>query len=233
MLMKFSDPTATLLKTLAFQNELKWSHETENTLDLTSVKQLKGCRTTLVRNCLKFIQKLDVLAETEGDKKNYALENINALFEALKQYKISCERYPRLKDFLNIIPDNTRGVVGFMIIASAFASIAFPPLAAIPLFIFSWALMDLFFNNREAAKNLQETLYNVADELRTIDAAESILKNKIQSTPTAVQTPSSSAAISIPGPSTRRDHSVCFYGSIENKPINHEETNGSAIFYLK
>ncbi|HEY2566973.1 MAG TPA: hypothetical protein VGH95_04625 [Candidatus Aquirickettsiella sp.] len=111
--MKFSDSTATLLKTLPFLNELNWSDETENTLDLTSIKQLKGCRTTLVRDCLKFIQKLDVLAEAKGNEKNYALENINALIQALKQYKISCRRYPRLKDFLNIIPDNTSGMVGY------------------------------------------------------------------------------------------------------------------------
>ncbi|WP_342226997.1 hypothetical protein [Rickettsiella endosymbiont of Rhagonycha lignosa] len=229
MLIKFSAFTATLLETLSFYNELKCSPVTENTLDLTRIKQLKGCRTTLVQDCLKIIQKLDVLAKTACDEKNYALANINTLIEALNHYKISCERYPRLKDFLNIIPDNMSGIVGFFIIASALASITFPPVAVIPLFIFSWVLMDLFFNNREAAKNLQETLYNVEDELRTIDAADNILKIKVQATPTAVQTPSSSQAISIPGPSNRRDYSPCFYGSIENKPINQDETHANQL----
>lgn len=36
--MKFSDSTATLLKTLLFPNELHWSGETKNILDLTSIK---------------------------------------------------------------------------------------------------------------------------------------------------------------------------------------------------
>ena len=223
MLIKFSDSTATLLKTLTFLNELNWSDETENTLDLTSIKQLKGCRTTLLQDCLKLIQKLDVLAEAEGDEKNYALVNINALIEVLNHYKTTCEHYPRLKDFLNIIPDNMSGIVVFLIIASVLASIAFPPLAVIPLFIVSWVLMDLFFNNREAAKNLQATLYMFEDDLRTIDSANNILKIKVQPTPTAVQTPSSTPPISIPGPSTSRNYSARLYGSIENKPINQNQ----------
>lgn len=219
--MKFSDSTATLLKTLLFPNALHWSGETKNILDLTSIKQLKGCRTTLVRDCLKFIQKLDVLAKGEGDERNYALANINTLIQALNHYKISCERYPRLKDFLNIIPDNMSGVVGFLIIASALASIAFPPLAAIPLFIFSWVLMDLFFNNREAAKNLQEALYKVEDEIRTIDAADNILKIKVQP-PTAVQTPSSSTTMITAGTS----HSPRMYGSV-NQRSQHDTSMNS------
>ena len=35
-----------IIKTLPFLNALNWSDE--NTLGLTSIKQLKGCRTTLV-----------------------------------------------------------------------------------------------------------------------------------------------------------------------------------------
>jgi len=219
MLIKFSDSTATLLKTLAFLNELNWSDETKSTLDLTSIKQLKGCRTTFVRDCLQFIQKLDVLADAEADKKNYALANIDALKEALNHYKISCERYPRLKDFLNIIPDNMSGVVGGFIIASALASIAYPPLAAIPLFIFSWVLIDLFFNNREVAKNLQQTLYMLENDLRTIDSANNILKVKEQVTPTAVQTPSSSPIMVTAGTS----HSPRMYGSVNQR--NPQITN--------
>lgn len=223
--MKFSDSTATLLKT-PFLNELNWLDETGNTLELTSIKQLKGCRTTLVQDCLKFIQKLDVLAEAEGDEKNYALANIKALIEALHHYKISCERYPRLKDFLNIIPDNVSGVVGFFIIASALASIAFPPLAAIPLFIFSWMLIDLFFNNREVAKNLQETLYMLEDDLRTIDSANNILKIKVQP-PTAVQTPPSSPIMITPSTS----HSSRMYGSVNQRNPHTTNTNSPSTSF--
>ncbi len=227
MLIKFSDSTATLLKTLAFHNELKWCHETENTLDLTSIKQLKGCRTTLVQGCLKFIHKLDVLAEAESDKKNYALANINALIEVLNHYKTTCEHHPRLKDFLNIIPDNMSGIIGFLIIASALASIAFPPLAVIALFIFSWVLMDLFFNNREAAKNLQATLYMFEDDLRTIDSATNILKIKVQPTPTAVQRPSSSP-ITI---TASTSHSPRMYNSvIKGNPHNSNMNSPSTSF---
>lgn len=154
--MKFSDSTATLLKTLAFHNELKWCHETENTLDLTSIKQLKGCRTTLVQDCLKAIQELDVLKDSDKNKKNFAFKEIKKLIQALEQYKISCERYPRLKDFLNIIPDNTSEMVCFMIIASGFASFLFPPTAAVTLFIVSWALMDFFLIIEKTLKTFKK-----------------------------------------------------------------------------
>lgn len=226
--MKFSVSTATLLKTLAFHNELKWCHETENTLDLTSIKQLKGCRTTLVQDCLKAIQELDVLKDSDKNKKKFAFKEIKKLIQALEQYKISCERHPRLKDFLNIIPDNTSEMVCFIIIASVFfAYLVFSPAAAITLFIVSWALMDFFFNNRKAAKNLQEKLCKVKDELSIIGKADKILKIKVQATPTAVQTPSSTPPIPIPGSSSSsRDYSARFYssyGSLENKPINQDQ----------
>lgn len=179
-----------------------------------------------MRDCLKFIQKLDVLAEADGNKKNFALVNINTLKEELNHYKISCERYPRLKDFLNIIPDNISEVVGFLIIASALASIAFLPLAAIPLFIFSWVLMDLFFNNREAAKNLQEALYKVEDEIRSIDAADNILKIKVPP-PTAVQTPSSSTTMITTGTS----HSPRMYGSVNQRNQHNTNMNSSSTSF--
>jgi hypothetical protein len=218
--MKFSDSTAILLKTLAFLNELNWSGETENILDLTSIKQLKGCRTTLVQDCLKFIQKLDVLAEAPEEKqKIYAFKKIQALTQALYHYKISCERYPRLKNFLNIIPDNTSGIVGFMIIASALTSIAFPPLAVLPLFIFSWVMLDLFFNNRDAAKNFNEILSILQNELRTIQEGDTLL-NPTPNTP--------SAPITI---TAGTSHSPRMYGSVNQRNQDDINVNSSSISF--
>lgn len=65
-----------------------------------------------------------------------------------------------------IIPDNSSGKVGFMIIASALTSIAYPPLATIPLFICSWVSMDLFLNNRNVAKDFNAKLSMFEEELR-------------------------------------------------------------------
>lgn len=204
MLMIFSDFTATSLKTLPFLNALNWSDE--NTLDLTSIKQLKGCRTTLVRDCLKFIKKLDAIATANVNEKNYALESIKVLIEKLKQYKSSCERYPRFKDFLNIIPDNTSGIVGFTIIAGALASIACPPLAAIPLFIFSWVLMDLFLNNRDAAKSFNEILFTFQEELSILQERNRIIQPK--------STTPSSVPIEI---TASTSHSLRMYGSVNQR----------------
>ena len=119
------------------------------------------------------------------------------------------------------------GIVGFLIIASALASITFSPLAVIPLFIFSWVLMDLFFNNREAAKNLQATLYIFESDLRTIDSANKILKIKVQPTPTAVQTHSSSPITITAGTS----HSPRMYKSIiKGNPHNSNMNSPSTSF---
>ena len=216
-IIKFSDRTARSLKELPFLNALNWSGENENTFDLTSIKRLKGCRTRLVQDCLEFIRKLDVLARG-NEKENYALEKIKTLIEALNHYKISCDRYPRIKDFLNIITDNTSGMVGFMLIASTIASLAFPPLTAIPLFIFSWVLMDLFFNNREEAKNLTEILLKIQDDLRIFQENDTIL------TPT----PRSATPSTPPrGNSSGTSYSPRMYGAI-NQPdtsTNSRSTN--------
>jgi len=220
MLLIFSDFTATSLKTLPFLNALNWSDE--NTLDLTSIKQLKGCRTTLVRDCLKFIKKLDAIAIATANvnEKNYALESIKVLIEKLKQYKSSCERYPRFKDFLNIIPDNTSGIVGFTIIAGALASIACPPLAAIPLFIFSWVLMDLFLNNRDAAKSFNEILFTFQEELSILQERNRIIQPK--------STTPSSVPIEI---TASTSHSPRMYNSIiKGNPHNSNMNSPSTSF---
>jgi len=69
---------------------------------------------------------------------------------------------------LNLIPDHIGSIVGFALFVSSALSIVSPPFAVIPIVIFFWILMDLSFNNREAAKKLQEALYSIKAELRTI-----------------------------------------------------------------
>ncbi|MCH9636866.1 MAG: hypothetical protein WBV88_05550 [Candidatus Rickettsiella isopodorum] len=215
MLIEFSNGTATLLKAqLGYIEQLSWSDENENKLDLASIKQIKGCRTKLVQDCLKFIQKLDELVErnffnNNNKEKNYVDETIKSLIEHLKKYTASCERYPRIKDFLNIIPDNTSSMLGFILLISALMATASPVLAVIPLVIFAWVLMDLFFNNRKAAKKLTEILFTVQAELRTIEEADTIFKSKVHPFQSATQTQVSSMP-SIPGTS-RTVYSANFY----------------------
>ncbi|HEY2566972.1 MAG TPA: hypothetical protein VGH95_04620 [Candidatus Aquirickettsiella sp.] len=101
-----------------------------------------------------------------------------------------------------------------MIIASALTSIAFPPLAAIPLFIFSWVLVDLFFNNRNQAKNFNEILSTLQDELRIIQERDTLL----------IQTPRSTMPSSAPITITAStSHSPRMYGSINQR--NQHDTN--------
>lgn len=183
MLVEFSDTTATRLKAeLPKIGQLFGMNEDENKLDLARIKQLKGCRTKLVQDYLKFIQKLDALvavdASFHSDKiKNYAFESSQLLIEGLKKYLGSCERYSRIKDFLNIIPDYTSGMVGFIIILSTFIATTSPLLAIIPVSILIWGLIDLFFNNRTAVKNFRTTLFSAENELNTIREACNILKH--------------------------------------------------------
>ncbi len=66
MLIEFSNDIAILLQAQPYIRNLDWLNENE--LDLASIKQLKGCRTELVQNCLIFIQKLD--ASTKMDSFN-------------------------------------------------------------------------------------------------------------------------------------------------------------------
>ncbi len=148
------------------------------------------------------------------------------LVKSLKTYIQSSERHPRLKKFLNFIPDYTNGIVGFTLIAISLLSIVSPPLATIPVGIFFWILMDLSFNNREAAKNLQECLYSVENELRKIQGVDGILKNKEAPAQITIQNP----IISQAGPSTRKDYSVQFYGSTEsNQDETHEHQSTSRL----
>ncbi|MGC1853912.1 MAG: hypothetical protein WA659_00840 [Candidatus Aquirickettsiella sp.] len=208
MLLEFSNATTISLKAHSFIAQLGWSNE--NKLDLASIKQLKGCRTKLVQSCLIFIQKLDASAKIDSfnsnEKKNYALQTTQKLLESLKKYKESSERHPRIKNFLNIIPDNTNGIVGFILIISSLITTLFPPLAIIPLIIVAWVLIDLFFNNREEAKNLKEILFTAKDELSTIETATDLLTKKRQSTQTQI------AAAPIPSTSGTKYNSI-FYRS--------------------
>jgi hypothetical protein len=197
MLVEFSDTTATRLKAeLPKIGQLFGTNEDKNKLDLTSIKQLKGCRTQLVQNYLKFIQELDRLVSND-EIKNYALESRLLLIESLKKYLGSCERYSRIKDFLNIIPDHTSGMVGFIIILSTYIATTSPVLAIIPVSILTWGLIDLFFNNRTAVKNFRTTLFNAEEELREILKPCNLLKHntpppETQATPLLAAIPSTS-----------------------------------------
>ncbi len=209
MLLEFSNHTVRLLKFhLPNIAQLSWD---ENKLDLTHVRQLKGCRTELVGDCLTFIQKLDSLVINSDQEKNYVNNTIRSLIASLKKYNASCEYYPRIKDFLNIIPDNVTGIVVFTLLISSLLTTVFPPLAVIPLLILSWIIMDLFFNNREEAKAFKDTLYTAKDELNTIEKTADIL-NKSYPAQNINQTNNSPAPI----PSTSGT-SFSFYGTVNNQ----------------
>lgn len=225
--LEFSNTTATLLKEQLTFEQLVWI--TENTLDRASIKKLKGCRTQLVEDCLKSIIELDRLGSMSEEKKNFSTTSTQFLVNSLKTYIQSSERYPRLKKFLNIIPDHTDGMVGFALIATSALSIVSPPFAFIPLGIFFWILMDLSFNNRQAVRNLQESLFNVENELIKIQEVDNILKNQEAPTPIAIQNPTTSQA----GPSTSSNYSAQFYGSIQSESTNQNETHDHpSIFRL-
>lgn len=215
MLIKLSNATAALLKTQLHYEQWVWSNE--NSLDLASIKQLTGCRAELVQDCLKLIQTLDSLVERNffntDQEKNYAKATIESLIEGLKKYTASCERYPRLKNFLNIIPDDVSSMVGFTLIISSLIATLFPPLAVIPVVIFAWILTDLFFNNRDEAKNFKEIVYTAKDELRTIEEANNIFKTRIYN-PSQTVTQTEESSLSLPGTS---GYSVRFYNSIEDQ----------------
>lgn len=219
----FSNTIAELLKEQLTYEQLVWT--TENTLDRASIKKLKGCRTELVEDCLKSIIELDRLGFTNEEKKQFSLASAQRLVESLKTYLQSSERYPRLKKFLNVIPDHTGGIVGFILIATSALSIVSPPFALIPVSIFFWILMDLSFNNREAAKNLQESLYNIKNELIKIQEVDYILKNK-EKEQIAVQ----ESLISEAGPSTS-NYPAYFYGSIQSKPSDQNETPDHSLTF--
>ncbi len=209
MNLEFSNTTAALLKEQLAYEQLAWT--TENTLDRASIKKLKGCRDQLVEDCLKLISQLDNFSLINAEKKPFSSASILELVESLKTYLQSSKRYPRLKKFLNFIPDNTDGIIGFILIATSLLSIVSPPFASIPVGIFFWILMDLSFNNRKAAKTLQESLYSVENKLRKIQEVEDyMLKNEEAPAQSVVQTP----LISQAGPST--SYSAQFYGSTEN-----------------
>lgn len=217
MLIKFSNASTTLIKAqLPHIEQLDWSDE--NILDLSSVKQLKGCRTELVADCLQFIQKLDHLIEhnffTSDKEKSYGESVIKLLVESLQHYSVSSERYPRLKDLLNIIPDNASGTAGFILLISTAIATLFPPLAVIPLLIIIWGLMDLFFNNRGEAKIFKEILFVAQDELSTIQKADNIFKTKVY------PPQEKSSSLSIPGPS-RTTYSAPLFSRAENQSLTN------------
>lgn len=212
MLIEFSNDIAVLLQAQPYIRNLDWLNE--NKLDLASIKQLKGCRTELVQNCLIFIQKLDASATMDSfnssEKKNYATQTSKELLEDLKKYKESSERYPRIKNFLNIIPDDIGSIVMFILVISLFISSAYLPLAIAPAFIISWIGMDLFFNNRETAKNLKKQLSLHKENLRKIEEVDDILKPKWHTpSPGPIQAEISPLAV----PSTSY---ATFYRSAEN-----------------
>lgn len=194
MLVKFSDATASLLKIELPKIGSLFEIEDENNLNLANIKQLKGCRTGLIQDCLKLIQELDALApirfiNTE-EKENHLIESRKSLIEGLKKYLSSCERYPRTKDFLNIIPDNLSGMVSFTIIASIFTAILISPsYFIIPFGILIWVGIDLVFNNRGAVKNFREVIFTAEDELRTIKEASEIFNRCMQKTLETEETP--------------------------------------------
>lgn len=228
MLIKFSNDTATLLSAeLAEIKQLNGPNEAETQFDLSKIKKLKGFRTELVKNWLKCIQQLDQLIQQQGKEKDYALEKINALIQALKQYKTSCEYYPRLKDFLNIIPDNTDGIVGFMFIASSLIAFLSLPFIVVPLFIFSWIVLDLVFNNRTAAKTLETSIWTIEDEIRTIGKANSILNIQQPTPQMPIQIQRSPV---IPIPSTSRAYSPGFYDPVEYQTIENKESPTNSAF---
>lgn len=214
MNLELSNTTATLLKEQLTGEPLSWI--TENKLDLASIKKLKGCRVQLLKDCLKFIAQLDSFSGDNEGKKAFSTGSTLHLIEILKKYINSSKHNPRLKKFLNFIPDHTGSIVGFALIVSSALSIVSPPFAVIPIVIFFWILMDLSFNNREVAKNLQDALYSIKAELRTIEEADTILKVKVQATLSTVQTVSSTSPIPRPGPSTSRDYAARSYDSIKN-----------------
>jgi hypothetical protein len=179
MLLTFSQETAQLLKDqIPCIGELTWRDENE--LDLISIKQLKGCRTQLVQDCLKTIQDLDNLSidSSQSDEwKNFLNNSRQSLIENLKKYLKNCERYPRIKNFLNIIPDNTSGMVSFIIVLSIFITVTShsPFLAIIPVSVFIWVLIDLIFNNRSAVENLKTLLFTIKNKLGAVKEACHIL----------------------------------------------------------
>lgn len=232
MVLKFSPSTAILLKNqIPKLAQLSWADENE--LDLASIKQLKGCRTELIQDCLNFIRKLD--ANNNKNEKNYAVATITGLVDDLKKYIASCESYPRIKDFLNFIPDDTSSIVGFTILATSFiAAAVYLPVALITVTITFWALIDLFFNNRTAAGRLQEKLFMAENELSTINEARNILENRgpLQS--------NVSSTSPTPGTSTEDDRaqtislksiSTPFYGTLQpvNKENNPENSPSSSF----
>lgn len=242
-LITFSRPTARLLKEeLPKIEQLIWADE--NTLDLTSIKQLKGCRTGLISDCLKCIQELEDLnkisvTNTNG-KKNAIIEPRESLVEGLKKYLSSCERYPRTKDFLNIVPDNISGMVLFTMIVSTFIATSFPPVAIIPVSILIGVLMDFFFNNREAAKALRQVLFTAKDELITIKKAFDLFSGSHQNpseteeteetallaTPSASINYDSLAGISLPSCSHTCLHG--FFSSADNMPKSNSINSDSS-----
>lgn len=217
MSLEFSDTAIDSLKEHLIYGQLDWT--TENTLDETSIKKLKGCRKQLVEDCLKLILALDNFGLMSEEKKSFSIASTQHLVECLKTYLQSSERYPRLKRFLNVIPDHTNGMVGFTLFVTSMLSFISPPFAVIPISIFLWILMDLSFNNREAASELQECLYLTEQELKTLQTADSILKTKKTPAQNAIQT----SIISPAGPCTRKDYSAHFYGSTESESTNQDE----------
>lgn len=228
MLIKFSNDTAALLRAeLAEFKQLNEPNETETQFDLSKVKKLKGFRTELVKNWLKCIQQLDQLIQQQGKEKDYAREKIKVLIQALKHYKTSCEYYPRLKDFLNSIPDNTDGIVGFMLIASSLIAYLSLPFIVVPLFIFSWIVLDLVFNNRTAAKTLETSIWTIEEEITTLREANSILNIQLAVSQIPIQIQRSQA---IPIPSTSSAYSPGFYRSMENQSIENKPSPTNSLF---
>ncbi len=183
MLILFSNTIAQLIKEkLPKLEPFFGTDDDENTLDLSRVKELKGHRTELVQNCLKIIHQLDILSKDKlfknNEKKNYILKNTQLLLEELKNYSLNCDSTPRIKDFLNIIPDNTSTIVGFTLVITSLLSTQFPFLIPVPLTLGLWILLDLIFNNRTVAKKLKERVRTINHELKTISATHNILKNE-------------------------------------------------------
>ncbi len=117
----------------------------------------------------------------------------------------------------------------FILVISLFITSAYLPLVVVPLFIISWIGMDLFFNNREAAKNLKKKLSLHKENLRKIEEADDILKPKSYTpSQTPIQTEVSPVPAPIPVPSTSY---ATFYRSAENPREASSISSASSCTY--
>ncbi|EDP45791.1 hypothetical protein [Rickettsiella grylli] len=227
--ISFSNTIAELIKeTLPQLEPFFETPNDENTFDLSQIKELKGHRTQLIQEGLNLIHQFDRLSQHHFFKNNkqevedYILKNTQLLLESLKNYSLSCNSSPQIKDFLNIIPDNISTIIGFTLIITSLLSIQFLPLVSIPLALGFWILIDFTFNNRKAAKQLKETMRTLKNELRTIEETHVILKHE-----TTLPFPSETQRLSAAIPSTSQNYhsfsepstsSYSFFGTTDGNP---------------